>query len=150
MKCPACFNSLTRVTVGGLAVDACRGGCGGLWFDAFELEQVDGPQDRPAAELVNIERDPLVQLDFNRKRDCPRCEGLKLRRHFFSPRRLVEVDTCPGCGGCWLDAGELDKIRAELAADAAAKADAARRVLTAAMIREIYQMRTRQDQKPPH
>jgi Zn-finger nucleic acid-binding protein len=149
MKCPACFNSLTRVTVGGLAIDACRGGCGGLWFDAFELDQVDGPQDRPAAELVNIEQDPLVQVDFNRKRDCPRCEGLKLRRHFFSPRRLVEVDTCPGCGGCWLDAGELDKIRAELAADAAAKVDAARRVLTPSMIREIYQMRTRQAQEPP-
>jgi Zn-finger nucleic acid-binding protein len=32
-------------------------------------------------------------------------------RHFFSVKKEVEVDECPGCGGFWLDAGELVKIR---------------------------------------
>jgi hypothetical protein len=34
-----------------------------------------------------------------------------MMRHFFSPKRQVEVDECPGCGGVWLDAGELGRIR---------------------------------------
>ena len=41
MKCPACFSELSSVTIGQLTVDMCRGGCGGTWFDAFELQQVD-------------------------------------------------------------------------------------------------------------
>jgi Zn-finger nucleic acid-binding protein len=32
-------------------------------------------------------------------------------RHFFSVKKKVELDECPGCGGFWLDAGELSKIR---------------------------------------
>jgi Zn-finger nucleic acid-binding protein len=38
---------------------------------------------------------------------------VKLKRHFFSAKKHVEVDHCPNCGGYWLDAGELEKIRAE-------------------------------------
>jgi len=34
-----------------------------------------------------------------------------MMRHFFSVKREVELDECPGCGGMWLDAGELGKIR---------------------------------------
>ena len=38
---------------------------------------------------------------------------MKLKRHFFSAKKRVEVDQCPNCGGYWLDAGELEAIRAE-------------------------------------
>jgi Zn-finger nucleic acid-binding protein len=34
-----------------------------------------------------------------------------MMRHYFSVREEVEVDECPGCGGVWLDQGELRKIR---------------------------------------
>jgi Zn-finger nucleic acid-binding protein len=34
-------------------------------------------------------------------------------RHFFSPKRRVEVDECPSCAGFWLDAGELALVREE-------------------------------------
>jgi uncharacterized protein len=44
MKCPACFNELTQLQVGSLVVDVCQGGCGGIWFDAFELH-VAGSQN---------------------------------------------------------------------------------------------------------
>ena len=59
------------------------------------------------------------------KRTCPRCEGQKLGRHWFSVARQVEVDECPACGGDWLDHGELEKIRSEFS-DAAAREDAAK------------------------
>jgi uncharacterized protein len=113
MKCPACFNDLTEVQVGSLAVDVCQEGCGGIWFDAFELQRADEEQEVAGERLLHIERDERIQVDPNRKRDCPRCSGVKLKRHFFSPKRRVEVDECPSCGGYWLDAGELAQIRLE-------------------------------------
>jgi len=115
MKCPACFNDLTEIQVGSLKVDVCQGGCGGIWFDAFELQRVDEETEAAGGHLLDIQRDERVKVDPSRKRDCPRCEGVKLKRHFFSAKRLVEVDECPNCGGYWLDAGELARIRAEKA-----------------------------------
>jgi Zn-finger nucleic acid-binding protein len=35
-------------------------------------------------------------------------------RRWFSRKREVEIDECPACGGHWLDAGELAKIRREI------------------------------------
>jgi Zn-finger nucleic acid-binding protein len=113
MKCPACFNELTQTQVGSLVVDVCQGGCGGVWFDAFELQRVDEEDEAAGEPLLHIKRDDRIVLDTSRKRDCPRCEGIRLRRHFFSAKRRVEVDECPNCGGYWLDAGELAQIRAE-------------------------------------
>ena len=34
-----------------------------------------------------------------------------MMRHFFSVKKQVGVDECPGCAGIWLDAGELNQIR---------------------------------------
>src|SRR5437870_6758383 len=119
MKCPACFNELTQIQVGNVLVDVCQGGCGGVWFDAFELQQVDEEHESAGEHLLEIQRNEKLVIDPSRKRECPRCVGIKLQRHFFSAKRKVEVDQCPNCGGYWLDAGELAKIRAE-------KAEAAR------------------------
>ncbi len=41
MKCPACGNALTEKTVDPITLDVCQGGCGGIWFDNFELQKVD-------------------------------------------------------------------------------------------------------------
>src|SRR6266550_4241752 len=140
MKCPACFNELTQLQVGNLTVDACQGGCGGIWFDAFELQRVDEEQEEAGELLVNIQRDERIRVDPTRKRECPRCEGIKLQRHFFSAKRRVEVDQCPNCGGYWLDAGELAQIRAERSgADAE---QAAEHNISADVIRYLYKLQT--------
>ena len=140
MKCPACFNELTQLQVGNLTVDACQGGCGGIWFDAFELQRVDEEQEEAGERLVNIQRDERIRVDPTRKRECPRCEGIKLQRHFFSAKRRVEVDQCPNCGGYWLDAGELTQIRAERSgADAE---QAAEHNISADVIRYLYKLQT--------
>jgi len=140
IKCPACFNALTSVQVGAVNVDVCRG-CGGIWFDAFELQRVDEEHETAGDWLLQIEREPRIQVDTQRKRECPRCEGVKLKRRFYSPRRQVEIDECPGCGGYWLDAGELEKIREET--ETARQAAMARQpVVTPKVIRYLYQMRT--------
>jgi Zn-finger nucleic acid-binding protein len=139
MKCPACFNELTEVQVGAVKVDVCYGGCAGIWFDAFELARVDESHEAAGEHLVNIPRNPKLQVDHNRKRDCPRCAGIKLKRHLFSPRIHVEVDDCPNCGGYWLDAGELKKIREENKPVANLKSSQAGFVTTE-VIRFVYRM----------
>ncbi len=113
LTCPACFGALEEVQVGAVKVDVCRAGCGGIWFDAFELQKVDDPAETAGERLVELQVPPRVAVDPARKRICPRCADIKLHRHFFSARRRVQVDQCPNCGGYWLDAGELEQIRAE-------------------------------------
>jgi len=140
IKCPACFNALTSLQVGAVNVDVCRG-CGGIWFDAFELQRVDEEHETAGDWLLQIEREQRIQVDTHRKRECPRCEGVKLKRRYYSPRRQIEIDECPGCGGYWLDAGELEKIREET--EIARQVALARQpVVTTKVIRYLYQLRT--------
>jgi Zn-finger nucleic acid-binding protein len=82
-----------------------------------------------------------VVVDPSRKRSCPRCDGVKLQRHYFSPRRLVEVDECPNCAGYWLDAGELAKIRAEKSSTSEL-AKAKKESLSPDVIRYLYRVKT--------
>jgi Zn-finger nucleic acid-binding protein len=139
MKCPACDRELVAIQVGSVAVDVCQGGCGGVWFDAFELKKVDEEHEAAGEHLLQIGRDPNLKLDPTRKRECPRCAGIKLKRHLFSRTSQVEVDHCPNCAGYWLDHGELGKIREEQHPNVlAAKA---KPQITMATIRYMYRLR---------
>jgi hypothetical protein len=111
MECPACGNTLEEVTIGDVTVDVCKGGCGGLWFDRFELKKFDEPHESAGEALLDVERDPGVTVDHTERRKCPKCDDVVMMRHFFSVKKQVEVDECPGCGGFWLDCGELRQIR---------------------------------------
>jgi len=139
MKCPACFNELTKKQVGSVEVDVCQGGCGGIWFDAFELQRVDEERERAGDHLLYIERDENVVVDPSRKRQCPRCEGMKLMRHFFSAKRRIEVDQCPNCNGYWLNADELAAVRSEKAQEEKL-GEAARSTVSAETIRYLYRL----------
>lgn len=111
MNCPACSNRLETMTVGNLTVDVCKNGCGGIWFDNFELKQVDEKHEAAGETLLHIDTNPDAAVDYTRQRLCPKCEHQKMLQHYMSVKREVEVDECPTCGGFWLDAGELRKIR---------------------------------------
>ena len=141
MKCPACFNELSQIQVGSLVVDVCQRGCGGIWFDAFELERVDEESEMADEQLLHITRDERIVVDATRKRDCPRCAGVRLHRHFFSAKRRVQVDQCPNCGGYWLDAGELADIRAEKTESARVE-QLRQSSLSPADIRYLYRLRS--------
>lgn len=109
--CPACSNELTEITVSGIQVDVCKGGCGGVWFDNFELEKFDEQHEHAGEELLKIDINPDVVVNYEEKRSCPKCDDIKMMRHFFTVGRKVEIDECGGCGGVWLDVGELRGIR---------------------------------------
>lgn len=111
MNCPACGNVLQEITIGDVEVDVCQGGCGGIWFDNFEIKKFDEPHESAGEELLDIERDESITVDHTKRLKCPKCDEVVMMRHFFSVKKQVEVDECPGCGGFWLDAGELLKIR---------------------------------------
>ncbi|HEY6167882.1 MAG TPA: zf-TFIIB domain-containing protein [Verrucomicrobiae bacterium] len=115
MKCPVCENELTPLTIQGVTVDACLDSCGGVWFDNFELNKFL-TQDAAATEILRRVQ-PRAEgfFDYTSRRNCPRCADVVMMRHYASPKRAVELDSCPGCAGCWLDAEELARLRRERA-----------------------------------
>ncbi len=104
---------MTEMEAGGITVDACAGGCGGIWFDQLELRKFVEPHVGAGEVLLNIERNPDVEVDRTERFNCPKCENMVMARHFFSARREAEVDECPSCAGVWLDPGELATIRSQ-------------------------------------
>jgi Zn-finger nucleic acid-binding protein len=94
-----------------MTLDVCLGGCGGIWFDATELERVSA---RTAATLHTIWQVPVGRVELTEPRICPRCSEQVLDRKWFSDAQKVEIDQCPKCGGVWLDAGEFTRIYEEV------------------------------------
>ncbi|MBN1765221.1 MAG: zf-TFIIB domain-containing protein [Sedimentisphaerales bacterium] len=111
MKCPVCDNDLTPRPVEDITVDVCDGGCGGIWFDNFELQKMDEKHERPGEQLLDIPRDENIVVDHSQQRNCPKCPDVIMMRHFYSVKHEVEVDECAACAGIWLDYGELGQIR---------------------------------------
>jgi Zn-finger nucleic acid-binding protein len=111
MKCPACGGELASRLAGAISVDVCEGGCGGVWFDNFELRKVD---EAGVQVIRGVQRDFSLHVDRESRRRCPRCGDQFMMRRYFSRLRRTQVDECPSCAGLWLDAGEFDAIRAEL------------------------------------
>lgn len=117
MRCPACGRPMREIPVGGIPLDVCDGGCGGIWFDNFELRKIARAGGPLPEALVQINWDPAVAVDPGKKRGCPRCEGVIMLRHFYGVKREVEIDECPRCAGIWLDRGELEAIQAQYGSD---------------------------------
>lgn len=111
MKCPSCKNPLREKSAGGMTLDVCYGGCGGIWFDATELERVSASA---ATTLHTIWQVPVSNVKLTEPRWCPRCPDLILERKWFSDLKKVEIDQCTKCGGIWLDAGEFTRIYDEI------------------------------------
>ena len=93
-----------------MKIDVCYGGCGGIWFDAHELERVKA---RAEATGYTIGEIPVGKVNPTGMRLCPRCDRQLLRRKGFSEVKEVEIDECPQCSGIWLDAGEFHRIYEE-------------------------------------
>lgn len=129
MDCPVCHRELQHLDAGGVSLDVCRGGCGGIWFDNHELQKFDEAHEHPTSAVFEVDRGPQAGAPGPAsasdgalaKLSCPRCPGQRMQRHFFSVKRQIEVDECLRCGGEWLDHGELQKIREEFASAAERK-----------------------------
>lgn len=111
MNCPRTGKPMIEVDVAGVKVDVSTG-CGGIWFDNFELQKFDEKHESAGEELIRIsEQYRNDDIDTSRRINSPRHPDVVMMRHFFSTKMKVEIDECPQCGGVWLDPGELQKIR---------------------------------------
>ena len=130
-------------------VDVCRSGCGGIWFDNFELKKVDEEHEKLGNELIALEFDPAAPVT-TQKRGCPRCPEITMLQHTFSREKPVLIDECPNCGGVWLDGGELAEIRRRVPSMKDRK-QAAQRFFTRLFIEDLAQLKAKRADKtqPP-
>lgn len=114
MKCLRCQTEMERLKNNQVEADVCTAGCGGIWFDGRELKRMDESHEVDPQFLEKISRYPQNKsFDKAQRLDCPRCQGITLMRHYYSPSRTVELDECAGCAGLWFDAGEYIQILKE-------------------------------------
>ncbi|BCW93747.1 MAG: hypothetical protein KatS3mg007_1641 [Thermoanaerobaculum sp.] len=76
------------------------------YFLQQELARLRELREQYRRQLEEEERRKLKELHFMH---CPKC-GQKME---MTHLQGVEVEVCPGCGGIFLDAGELDKVLEE-------------------------------------
>ena len=108
MKCPKCRSAtLDAVEVENVRVDRCPA-CSGIWFDAQELGQLLAQNAWPTDFL---HRGDATPESSGKGGVCPR-DAAPLLRAYSAMDRSVILDTCPDCGGIWLDDGEYEKLLA--------------------------------------
>lgn len=111
MKCPRTGTELKTIEIEGIKVEISEA-CGGVWFDNYELQKFDEVHEKGGEILIELmEQYRSDSIDLSKPINCPHDTDIVMTRHYFSPLRQIEIDQCPMCGGVWLDAGELARIR---------------------------------------
>ena len=146
MQCPVCKKNLEAVTVEDITVDVCQNGCGGIWFDRFELQKVDEPHESAGEKLLNAQKQTEMGSDRGTQLHCPKCQDTPMMRHFFSVKKEVVVDECPKCAGFWLDYGELAAIRKQFDSEEERK-KAAQAYFAEIFDVELFKMKAESEEK---
>lgn len=121
VTCVAGCGPMTTQTVGGVTVHECAQ-CHGVWIPGNDLDTLVA-RARDGGGTPNSAATSASRPDFAASfayRKCPRCSAVMTRSNF---RRVsgVVVDRC-GAHGTWLDADELERLAAFVAAGGLAKA----------------------------
>jgi Zn-finger nucleic acid-binding protein len=95
---------------GKVHVDVCKNGCKGIWFDWGELTRLNESHEGLGKAMEEALNNPRVIDDHRGPLKCPKC-GINMQTHKYSGAKEVAVDECYGCGGFFLDSGELQLIR---------------------------------------
>ncbi len=110
MECPVCGKSMVEESFGNFRVDVCKNGCKGIWFDWGELQGLDESNEGTGEALEEALKSPRVNDADREPLKCPKC-GIAMHAHKYRNAKEVNVDECYGCGGFFLDSGELREIR---------------------------------------
>lgn len=113
--CPECGGVLHEVYAAAnygrvLLLDQCSG-CGGVWFDRWELYFVT---EKSIKDLEGFDASSFVApvAPSLAKGQCPKCEK---ELAVFTDNNLPKdalIERCSGCNGLWLNRGELGKYAA--------------------------------------
>lgn len=97
MNCPDSQHVLIERVRGGITTDQCPY-CGGVWFDAGELESIQ--DSRKHGFTGGRAREVEFRVEPGRaKRLCPRCREASLQ---FGVLGMKRVDRCARCLGLWV------------------------------------------------
>jgi len=127
MLCPVCRKVMVIVEHQRIELDYCPR-CGGVWFDASELELF-----LQAASLPEIDFSPeaLLRLPEVKEsphvRKCPVCRR-KMRDVAIGEPAIV-IDVCKRGQGLWFDGGEVHQLFTQIATKSPAGENASQRVL---------------------
>lgn len=81
--------------------------CGGVWFDKGKLETYLR-ENLKTLHSPSLGKQMDQQLN-SKKGKCPICK-IEMTQHPEAIDQGVMVDTCPKCGGVWLDSTEIDRL----------------------------------------
>jgi Zn-finger nucleic acid-binding protein len=127
MLCPVCHKVMIIVEHHRIELDYCPQ-CGGVWFDASELELFLQAANLPAAD---ISPEALLRLPEVKEsphvRKCPVCRR-KMRDVAIGEPGII-IDVCQRGQGLWFDGGEVHQLLTQLAAKTSSGEGASQRVL---------------------
>lgn len=117
MKCPVDGSDMQAKKGDDLSYNECPQ-CGGMWMQHSGLRRM-AEKDSTVSNMAlprPFEAGNIFarhNADTNNVTNCPLCNG-EFSEFTYG---TVRIDMCQQCGGIWLDAGELDNIKADLAKD---------------------------------
>lgn len=101
MLCPKCSVEMSRKNFEGIEVDRCFG-CGGIWLDKGEIEQIDNRNISTLVDVVgHTEKSELMD---RLTAHCHRCDNDMIS---LKGANDVQFDWCDRCEGMFFDRGEL-------------------------------------------
>src|SRR5688572_13321969 len=114
MKCPKCTEAMEKVVHEGVEIDRCAG-CGGLWFDMLEHEDLKAISGSEAIDTGSAEIGRAN--DGHTKIRCPVCDQ-PLIPMVVAAQPHIAYEACTVCYGVYFDAGEFRDFREETFAEA--------------------------------
>jgi Zn-finger nucleic acid-binding protein len=105
--CIKCDEVMAAKVVEEVEVDWCPV-CHGLWLDQDEIHELGAKSDAALEELRELvkQQGRDEEAPVGTGRPCPACAG-KLTLAILG---TFNIEHCTGCGGIFLDRGELDKM----------------------------------------
>lgn len=104
MQCPKCDTEMAKVEFSSVEVDRCTG-CGGLWFDLMEAEQLRSVPGSEAIDTGDAREGKF--WDAERRISCPVCPNTPMIRMVDNRQPHLHYESCPDCFGIFFDAGEF-------------------------------------------
>ena len=115
MQCPNCNSTLETIDYEGIKIETCPE-CEGQWLDASELRHIVNArevrfnEEERLAIAAATKITPVQVEKQDRDLPCPKCGGQTDTLNYGGDTGIM-IDKCTGCGGFWLDAGELERIQ---------------------------------------
>lgn len=110
MNCPRHGDELQMKTSGEVSVATCPT-CGGMYLQHGALNRLVEPIGD--VEYSTVDGDSFEHADEYGPIRCPH-DGAEMAKVDFNIDTTIILDFCKRCEGFWVDARELDSIRAEV------------------------------------